>query len=68
MQLGGTAVLQTSKLVVEKAKALAAELLEAAPEDIVVVGDGRLGVAGCAEQGAAVVGARAHRRRSAASR
>ncbi len=46
MQLGGTAVLQTSKLVVEKAKALAAELLEAAPEDIVVVGDGRLGVAG----------------------
>ncbi len=46
VQLGGTAVLQTSKLVVEKAKALAAELLEAAPEDIVVVGDGRLGVAG----------------------
>ena len=37
---------QTPKLVVEKAKALAAELLEAAPDDIVVVDDGRLGVAG----------------------
>jgi carbon-monoxide dehydrogenase large subunit len=49
-QLGGTAVLQTSKLVVERAKALAAELLEAAPEDIVVVGDGRLGVAGVPSQ------------------
>jgi aerobic carbon-monoxide dehydrogenase large subunit len=46
VQLGGTAVLQTSKLVVERAKQLVAELLEAAPEDIVVVGDGRLGVAG----------------------
>jgi aerobic carbon-monoxide dehydrogenase large subunit len=32
--------------VVERAKALVADLLEAAPEDIVVVGDGRLGVAG----------------------
>jgi carbon-monoxide dehydrogenase large subunit len=46
VQLGGTAVLQTSKLVVERAKALVADLLEAAPEDIVLVGDGRLGVAG----------------------
>jgi carbon-monoxide dehydrogenase large subunit len=46
VQLGGTAVLQTSKLVVDRAKELVAELLEAAPEDIVVVGDGRLGVAG----------------------
>jgi aerobic carbon-monoxide dehydrogenase large subunit len=46
VQLGGTAVLQTSKLVVERAKELAAEMLEAAPEDIVVTGDGRLGVAG----------------------
>ena len=39
-------MLQTSKLVVERAKELVAELLEAAPEDIVVIGDGRLGVAG----------------------
>jgi carbon-monoxide dehydrogenase large subunit len=46
IQLGGTAVLQTSKLVVERAKELVAERLEAAPEDIVVTGDGRLGVAG----------------------
>ena len=46
VQLGGTAVLQTSKLVVERAKELVAEMLEAAPEDIVVIGDGRLGVAG----------------------
>jgi aerobic carbon-monoxide dehydrogenase large subunit len=46
VQLGGTAVLQTSKLVVERAKELVAEVLEAAPEDIVVMGDGQLGVAG----------------------
>jgi carbon-monoxide dehydrogenase large subunit len=46
VQLGGTAVLQTSKLVVERAKELVAEVLEVAPEDIVVTGDGRLGVAG----------------------
>ena len=67
VQLGGTAVLQTSKLVVEKAKALAAELLEAAPEDIVVVGDGRLGVAGVPSKALAVVGARDAPRRSAVS-
>ncbi len=46
VQLGGTAVLQTSKLVVERARELASEMLEVAPEDIVVIGDGRLGVAG----------------------
>jgi len=46
VQLGGTAVLQTSKLVVERAKELVAELLETAPEDVVVTGDGQLGVAG----------------------
>ena len=50
IQLGGTAVLQTSKLVVERAKELVAEVLEAAPEDIVVTGDGRLGVAGVPSQ------------------
>jgi carbon-monoxide dehydrogenase large subunit len=33
-------------LVVERAKELAADMLEAAPEDMVVTGDGRLGVAG----------------------
>jgi aerobic carbon-monoxide dehydrogenase large subunit len=46
VQLGGTAVLETSRLVVERAKNLVADLLEAAPEDIVVRGDGTLGVAG----------------------
>jgi carbon-monoxide dehydrogenase large subunit len=46
VQLGGTAVLQTSKLVVERAKELVADILEAAPEDIVVTGDGSVGVAG----------------------
>jgi carbon-monoxide dehydrogenase large subunit len=46
VQLGGTAVLQTSKLVVERAKQLAADMLETAPEDIVVTGVGGLGVAG----------------------
>ena len=46
VQLGGTAVQQTSKLVVDRARQIAAEMLEAAPEDIVVIGDGRLGVAG----------------------
>jgi len=46
MQLGGTAVLETSRLVVERAKSLVADLLEAAPEDIVEMGEGRLGVAG----------------------
>jgi carbon-monoxide dehydrogenase large subunit len=43
--LGGIAVLRTAMLLVEYAKVLAAELIEAAPEDIVVVGDGRLDVA-----------------------
>jgi len=46
VQLGGTAVLETSRLVVERAKNLVADLLEAAPEDIVVSGEGMLGVAG----------------------
>jgi carbon-monoxide dehydrogenase large subunit len=46
LQLGGTAVFQTANLVVDRAKELAAELLEAAPEDIVLTGTGGLGVAG----------------------
>jgi carbon-monoxide dehydrogenase large subunit len=46
LQLGGTAVQQTAKLVVDRARTIAAEMLEAAPEDIVVIGDGRLGVVG----------------------
>jgi carbon-monoxide dehydrogenase large subunit len=46
LQLGGTAVLQASQVVLDKARHLAAQLLEAAPEDIVVDGAGRFGVAG----------------------
>jgi carbon-monoxide dehydrogenase large subunit len=44
-QLGGAAVLGAAQDVVERARPLAAELLEAAPDDIVVVAGG-LGVAG----------------------
>jgi carbon-monoxide dehydrogenase large subunit len=50
VQLGGTAVLQTSKLVVQRARELVADLLEAAPEDVVVMGDGHIGVAGVPER------------------
>jgi carbon-monoxide dehydrogenase large subunit len=45
-QLGGSAVLRASEAVLDQARAVAARLLEAAPEDIVVTDDGRLGVAG----------------------
>jgi carbon-monoxide dehydrogenase large subunit len=45
LQLGGSAVLQTSQVLLERAKLVASGLLEAAVEDIVVMGDG-LGVAG----------------------
>ncbi len=46
MQLGGSAVLEVSHLLRDKAKELAAELLEASVDDIVVNDDGTLGVAG----------------------
>jgi carbon-monoxide dehydrogenase large subunit len=46
LQLGGSAVLRASEAVLEQAKKVAARLLEAAPEDVVVTDDGRLGVAG----------------------
>ncbi len=46
LQLGGSAALEASRAVLEHARSLAAELLEAAPEDIVVSGEGTLGVAG----------------------
>jgi carbon-monoxide dehydrogenase large subunit len=39
-------VLEAARGVLEQARSLAAELLEAAPEDIVLNGDGTLGVAG----------------------
>jgi carbon-monoxide dehydrogenase large subunit len=46
LQVGGSAVLEASRGVLDRARSLAAELLEAAPEDIVLSDDGTLGVAG----------------------
>jgi carbon-monoxide dehydrogenase large subunit len=46
LQIGGSALYKTSELVVEKAKRLAAHLLEADVDDIVVHDDGRVGVTG----------------------
>src|SRR5262249_61673933 len=45
LQLGGSAALEASRAVLERGRSLAAELLEAAPEDIVHA-DGTFGVAG----------------------
>jgi carbon-monoxide dehydrogenase large subunit len=49
LQIGGSAVHQASVKVVEKARTLAAALLEAALEDVMVAG-GRIGVAGAPER------------------
>ncbi len=46
LQLGGSAVLSAADVVLGKARTLAAHLLEAAEDDIVVTDDGRVGVAG----------------------
>lgn len=46
LQLGGSAVYSAAENVLEKGKALAAAELEAAVDDIVVHGEGRIGVAG----------------------
>ncbi len=46
LQLGGSAVLGAGEAAVEKAKRLVAHELEASPIDIIVTGDGTLGVAG----------------------
>lgn len=45
LQIGGSSVLEVSHLMRDKAKELAAELLEALPDDIVIE-DGKVGVAG----------------------
>jgi carbon-monoxide dehydrogenase large subunit len=49
MMLGGGAVVRATERVVDKAKRIAAKLLEAAPEDLLVVENG-LGVVGAAEK------------------
>ncbi len=46
LQVGGSAVLRASEALEEKARRLAAHLLEAAPEDVVRFDDGCYGVAG----------------------
>jgi carbon-monoxide dehydrogenase large subunit len=46
LQLGGSAALEASREVLARARSLTAEMLEAAPEDIVVSAGGTLGVAG----------------------
>jgi carbon-monoxide dehydrogenase large subunit len=46
LQIGGSAVLEAAGSVLDRAKQLAAKLLEADAADIVLTDDGRLGVAG----------------------
>jgi len=50
IQVGGSAILGAAERVVEKASLIAAHLLEAAPEDIVVADDGRITVAGAPDR------------------
>jgi carbon-monoxide dehydrogenase large subunit len=50
LQFGGSSVLRSAEVVLEQAKARAAQLLEAAPGDIVLTDDGRVGVAGSPAQ------------------
>jgi aerobic carbon-monoxide dehydrogenase large subunit len=50
LQLGGSAISNAAKVVLEKGRELAAELLEADPADVVVNDDGNLGVAGVPAQ------------------
>jgi len=51
LQLAGSAVHDAATEVLARARELAADMLEAAPEDIAVVDDGRLGVAGAPVSG-----------------
>jgi len=46
LQLAGSAVLEASRALMERARKLAADVLEASPDDVVALGDGRLGVRG----------------------
>ncbi len=64
LQVGGSAVREAATAVLAQARQLAAALLEAAPDDIVVLDDGRLGVAGVPTSGIgwAAVAAEAARR------
>ncbi len=46
LQVTGASVLHAGRVILGQARAVAAHLLEAAPDDIVVTSDGRVGVAG----------------------
>jgi carbon-monoxide dehydrogenase large subunit len=46
LQIGGTSVFRSAEQVLEKARRLAANVLEVAEEDVVIMPEGRLGVAG----------------------
>jgi aerobic carbon-monoxide dehydrogenase large subunit len=46
LQLAGSAILEASRALLARARNLAAEVLEASPDDVVPLGDGRLGVRG----------------------
>ncbi|MGH9041789.1 MAG: xanthine dehydrogenase family protein molybdopterin-binding subunit, partial [Acidimicrobiia bacterium] len=50
LQFGGSSVLRSAEVVLERAKERAAELLEASAGDIVLTEDGRVGVAGSPAQ------------------
>jgi carbon-monoxide dehydrogenase large subunit len=46
LQLGGSSLYRAAQNLFDRARAMAAEMLEANPDDIVLTDDGRLGVAG----------------------
>jgi aerobic carbon-monoxide dehydrogenase large subunit len=50
LQIGGTSVFRSAEQVLERARRVAAHLMEVAPEDVVVTSDGRLGVAGAPDE------------------
>lgn len=50
LQLGGSAIYLAAKQVLEKARRIAAHLLEASPDDVVVSGTAGLGIAGAPER------------------
>lgn len=50
LQVGGSAVLMAARGLVEKGRRVAASVLEAAPEDVVLFPEGRLGVRGAADR------------------
>jgi carbon-monoxide dehydrogenase large subunit len=49
-QVGGSAIVRASEAVLDKARRLAAHLLEAGPEDVVVTEEGRVGIAGAPDR------------------